>query len=156
MPRLARPPLVALLAALAALLAPLGATAAGSVAVAGRQAVAGATQTTGQGTGWTTGRTTGQSTGQAPAGRVTTGRELRDTAARRVQQGDSEVGGGVLAGPERAGQGGPGQVPAGALAVVLLAVAAGWWVRRVAPVRVAVGRTTGSRCGRGPPALRCA
>ena len=152
MPRLARPPLVALLAALAALLAPLGATAAGSVAVAGRQAVAGATQSTGQSTGPSTGRTAGQ----APGGRVTTGRELRDTAARRVQQGDSEVGGGVTAGSERAGHGGPGQVPAGALAVALLAVAAGWWVRRVAPVRVAVGRTTGSRCGRGPPTLRCA
>ena len=152
MPRLVRPPLVALLAALAALLAPLGATAAGSVAVAARQAVAGATQSTGQ----TTGQSTGQSTGQAPAGRVTTGRELRDTAARRVQQGDTEVGGAVTAGSELAGQGGPGQVPAGALAVLLLAVAAGWWVRRVAPVRVAVGRTTGSRRGRGPPALRCA
>ena len=144
MPRLVRPPLVALLAALAALLAPLGATAAGSVAVAARQAVAGATQST------------GQSTGQAPAGRVTTGRELRDTAARRVQQGDTEVGGAVTTGSELAGQGRPGQVPAGALAVLLLAAAAGWWVRRVAPVRVAVGRTTGSRRGRGPPALRCA
>ena len=143
MPRLVRPPLVALLAALAALLAPLGATAAGSVAVAARQAVAGA----------------GQTTSQVPVGRVTTGRELRDTAARRVQHGGTEVGGVVTAGSERAGQGGPGgsgQVPAGALAVVLLAVAAGWWVRRVASARVAVGRTTGSRCGRGPPALRCA
>ena len=44
MPRLVRPPLVALLAALAALLAPLGASAAGSVAVVARQAVAGATR----------------------------------------------------------------------------------------------------------------
>lgn len=140
MPRLVRQPLVALLAALAALLAPLGATAAGSVAAAARQAVAGATQTT----------------SQVPVGRVTTGRELRDAAARRVQHGSTEVGGVVTAGSERAGQGGPGQVWAGALAVVLLAAAAGWWVRRVVPVRVAVGRTTGSRCGRGPPALRCA
>lgn len=140
MPRLVRPPLVALLAAVAALLAPLGATAAGSVAVAARQVVAGATQTT----------------GPAPIGRVTTGRELRDTAVRRAQQGDTEIGGVVTVGSERAGQGGSGHVPAGALAVVLLAVAVGWWVRRVAPVRVALGRTTGSRRGRGPPALRCA
>ena len=140
MPRLVRPPLVALLAALAALLAPLGATAAGSAAVAARQTVAGATQTT----------------GQAPVGRVTTGRELRDTAVRRGQHGGPGVRGVVTAGSERAGQGGPGHVPAVAVAVVLLAVAAGWWVRRVAPVRVAVGRTTGSRCGRGPPALTCA
>ena len=140
MPRLVRPPLVALLAALAALLAPLGATAAGSVAVVVRQSVAGATQTT----------------GQAPVGRVTGGRELRDTVVRRVPQGDAEVGGLGTAGSERAGQGGPGHVPAGALAMVLLSVAAGWWVRRVVPVRVALGRTPGSRCGRGPPALRCA
>jgi hypothetical protein len=140
MPRLVRQPLVALLAALAAMLAPLGATAAGSVAVAARQSVAGATQTT----------------GQAPVGRVTTGRELRDTAVRRVQHGGAEVVGMVTAGSGRAGQGGPGQLPAGALAVAVLAVAVGWWVRRVAPARVAVGRTTGSRCGRGPPALRCA
>ena len=139
MTRLVRQPMVALLAALAALLAPLGATAAGSVAVAARQAVAGATQTT----------------SQVPVGRVTTGRELRDAAARRVQHG-SEVAGVVPAGSQRAGQGGPGHLPAGALAVVLLAVAAGWWVRRVAPARVAAGRTTGRRCGRGPPALRCA
>ena len=140
MPRLVRPPLVALLAALAALLAPLGATAAGSVAVAARQAVSGATQTT----------------SQVPLGRVTTGRELRDTAVRRVQHGASEVGSVVTAGSERAGQGRPGHVPAAAIAVVLLAVAAGWRVRRVGAARVAVGRTTGSRCGRGPPALRCA
>ena len=143
MPRLVRPPLVALLAALAALLAPLGATAAGSAAVAARQAVAGATQTT----------------GQAPAGRVTTGRELRDTAVRRAQHAGAEVGGAVTAVSERAGQGGPGRtgpVPVGVLAVVSLAVAVGWWVRRVAPVRVAAGRTTGSPCGRGPPALGCA
>jgi hypothetical protein len=122
------------------MLAPLGATAAGSVAVAARQAVAGATQTT----------------GQAPVGRVTTGRELRDTAVRRVQHGGAEVGGVVMAGSELAGQGGPGQLPAGALEVVVLAVAVLWWVSRATRVRVAVGRTTGSRCGRGPPALRCA
>src|SRR5215203_418599 len=41
MPRLTRQPLVTLLAALAALLAPVGATAAGSVAAAVRQAVVG-------------------------------------------------------------------------------------------------------------------
>jgi hypothetical protein len=140
MPRLVRQPLVALLAALAAMLAPLGATAAGSVAVAARQAVAGATQTT----------------GQAPVGRVTTGRDVRDTAVRRVQHGGADVGGVVLAGSERAGQGGPGPLPIGALAVAAPAGAVGWWVRRATPVRVAVGRTTGSRCGRGPPALRCA
>lgn len=140
MPRLDRQPLVALLGALAALLAPLGATAAGSVAVAARQVVAGATLTT----------------GQAPVGRVTTGRELRDTAVRRVQSSGTEVGGLTAVGPERAGHGGTGQVPAGALAVVALAAALWWWMSRLGPVRVAVGRTAGSRCGRGPPALRCA
>jgi hypothetical protein len=141
MPRLVRQPLVALLAALAALLAaPLGATAAGSVAVAARQAVAGATQTT----------------SQAPVGRVTTGRELRDTAARRVQHGGTEVGGAVASGAERAGHRGPGHVPAGAVAGVLLALALGWWARRSVPAQVPAGRTSRSRCGRGPPALACA
>jgi hypothetical protein len=140
MPRLVRPPLVALLAALAALLAPLGATAAGSVAVAARQAVAGMTQTT----------------GPAPVGRVTTGRDLRDTAVRRVQHGGTGIGGLATVAAERAGQGGPSPLPAGVLAVLVLAAAAAWWVRSAVPVRVAAGRKTGSRCGRGPPALRCA
>ena len=141
MTRLVRQPLVALLGALAALLAPLGATAAGSVSVAVRPAVAGATQTS----------------GQAPVGRVTTGRELRDTPVRRVQHG-TDTGGLTTVGSARTGHGGTGQVPVGALAVAVVAGAAalGWVVRRVAPVRVAIGRTTGSRSGRGPPALRCA
>ena len=135
-----RLPLVALLAALAALLAPLGATAAGSVAVAGRQAAPGAAQ----------------ATGLAPAGRVTPGRELRDTEARRVLPGGAEVAAVVTAASGQAGQGGPAHVPADAAAVVLLAVAVGWWVRRSQVDRALVGRTSGSRCGRGPPALACA
>ncbi len=140
MPRLTRQPLVALLAALAALLAPLGATVAGSVAVAARQAVTGATQTT----------------SQAPPGRVTAGRELRDTAVRRGQHGGSETEGIVTAASERAGELGPGHVPVGALAAVVLLVAAAWWVRRDHVDRALVGRTTGIRSGRGPPAPACA
>ena len=140
-----RQPLVALLAALAALLAPVGATAAGSVAAAVRHATAGAAA--GAGAGAT------QTTGQAPAGRLTTGRELRDTAVRRVQHGGTQVRGVVTAGAERAGQGGPGHVPAGALAAAVLLVAAAWWVRRSTADRAPAGRTTGIRSGRGPPAL---
>ena len=138
MPRLVRPPLVALLAALAALLASLGASAAGSAVVAAaRHAVAGATQTT----------------GQAPLGRVTAGRELRDSAVRRVQHGSTQVRG-VVAGAERAGQSGPGHVPVGVLAAaVLLLAAAACSVRRVGSGRAPAGRTTGLRHGRGPPAL---
>src|SRR5688572_30453567 len=140
MPRLTRQPLVALLAALAALLTPLGATVAGSVAVAARQAVTGATQTT----------------SQAPPGRVTAGRELRDTAVRRGQDGGSETESAVTAGSERAGDLGPGHAPVGALAAAVLLVAVAWWVRRDHADTALVGRTTGIRSGRGPPAPACA
>ena len=140
MPRLPRQPLVALLAALAALLAPLGATAAGSVAVAARQAVSGATQTT----------------SQAPPGRVTAGRELRDTAVRRGQDAGSETESAVTAASERAGDLGLGHAPVGALAAVVLLAAAVWWVRRDHADTALVGRTTGIRSGRGPPAPACA
>src|SRR5688572_19186434 len=141
MPRLTRQPLVALLAALAALLAPLGATAAGSVAVAARQAVTGATT---------------QTTSQAPPGRVTAGRELRDTAVRRGQDGGSETESAVTAGSERAGDLGLGHAPVGALAAAVLLVAVAWWVRRDHADTALVGRTTGIRSGRGPPAPACA
>lgn len=134
MPRLTRQPLVALLAALAALLAPLGATPAGSVAGAVRHAVAGATQTT----------------SHVPPGRVTAGRELRDVSVRRSQHGSgAELSRTAWTGSERAGPGGP----VAALAVVALLVAAAWRVRRDAVGRALVGRTSGIRCGRGPPVL---
>ena len=160
MPRLTRQPLVALLAALAALLAPLGATAAGSVVVAARQAVAGH----GTGTG------TAQTTGQSPLGRLAAGRELRDTAVRRAQhEADTVLDGALVgigsdspgiylgsAGQRLAGQGGVGQGPAAVLGVALLLVAAAWWVRRSAVDRAPSGRTAGIRRGRGPPAPACA
>jgi hypothetical protein len=131
MPRLTRQPVVALLAALAALLAPLGAAPAGSVA--------GATQTT-------------SPTSHVPPGRVTAGRELRDVSVRRSQHGSgAELSRTAWTGSERAGAG-----PVAALAVVALLVAAAWWVRRDAVGRALVGRTSGIRCGRGPPVLASA
>ena len=136
MPRLTRQPLVALLAALAALLAPLGATPAGAVAGAVRHAVAGATQTT----------------SQVPPGRVNAGRDLRDVSVRRTQHGSgAEQSRAAWTGSERAGAG-PGAARAG----VVLLVAAAWWVRRDAVGRALVGRTSGIRCGRGPPVLASA
>ena len=118
----------------------VAATAAGSVAVAARQAVTGATQTT----------------SQAPPGRVTAGRELRDTAVRRGQDAGSETESAVTAASERAGDLGPGHAPVGALAAVVLLAAAAWWVRRDHADTALVGRTTGIRSGRGPPAPACA
>ena len=148
MPRLTRQPLVALLAALAALLAPVGATAAGSVAAAVRQAVVGGSAGA------------VHATSQPPAGRVTAGREWRDTAARRAQHGTEvagdEVDGSFSTGSGLAGQSSVGHAPAGLLVGLVLLVAAGWWVRRGSGGTVPSGRTTGIRCGRGPPALACA
>ena len=116
MPRLTRQPLVALLAALAALLAPW---------VRPQRAR----------WPWRRGRRSPvrpRPPSQAPPGRVTTGRELRDTAVRRVQHGGSEVERrrhGRL-GARRPGRAGPRSRPV-ALAAVVLLVAAAWWVRRV-------------------------
>jgi hypothetical protein len=163
MPRLTRQPLVALLAALAALLAPAGATAAGPVAVAARQsAVGGAAGAA-------------HTTSQPPVGRVTAGRELRDTAARRAQYGSGadvstdagagadagaeaevEVGSTVASGGHRVSHHGPAPASAGALVAVALLLTVAWWVRRSRVDTALVGRTTGIRSGRGPPALACA
>lgn len=136
MTRPVRVPLVALLAALAALLAPLGAGPAVAAGHAARSTVAGSGHAS-----------------ATPAPRALAVRELREGAARRWQQDGTPAqldGARPATGPSQAG----GVV--GVLVVAALVVAAAWRLRRTGADPALAGRTTGIRCGRGPPALACA
>ena len=133
--------LVALLAAAAALPGLLGTGAASPVLAAARSTVTGHPPAT------------AALAASRPAGRQAAGAwDTGDAVA--VRRGHRA---GAVAGPGHDATVGSAPVTGAAAAVVgSLALVLGWWVRRSVPARVPAGRTTGSRCGRGPPALACA